>query len=60
MRMRTFDPKMLAALVLAFVLGGLFSLLLAASAWLYTTAVGKREKAWAISPFKLPQVLLMS
>ncbi|CAI8054328.1 PDZ domain-containing protein 8 [Geodia barretti] len=53
--MRTFDPKMLAALVLAFVLGGLFSLLLAASAWLYTTAVGKREKAWAISPFKLPQ-----
>ena len=53
-------PKMLAALVLAFVLGGLFSLLLAASAWFYTSAVVKREKAWAISPFKLPQVLLMN
>ena len=49
---RTYDTEMLAALVVAFILGALFSLLAIASAWLYTAPVVGRTKA----PTRLPEV----
>ena len=56
MRMRA----MLAFVLLAFVLGGLFFLLVAATAWFYTAAVITRETSTGrMPPFKpptLPQV----
>lgn len=51
----------LAALVVAFILGVLFTLLAVASAWLYTAPMAVREKADHMPPFRpasLPEVSL--
>ena len=54
---------MLAALVVAFVLGALFSLLVAASVWLFTAPLAAREDPDHVPGFRsasMPEVLVVS
>ena len=47
---------MLVAVILAFVLGCMFSLLLATTAWLYTAAVVRKGEVQDVAHFKAPDL----